>query len=99
MINLRTLILFVVFGLAGCAHEQPNSPSSDIPGYETIPWELAETLISECQVAELWQSHSLDVGLTLKNGSKVHAVEPYIDNVLYKVREHPECGDFPIEIE
>lgn len=70
------------------------------PGRVFIPWPLAVTLIEQCQVTMIAQTHALDVNLTLEDGQTVVAVEPAIDEVFRIFDEsNEECGNIPIATE
>ncbi len=45
------------------------------------PWVQVSNEIKNCNIAEIMQTHSLDVYVTLKDGTKLHTVEPSIDEV------------------
>lgn len=57
---------------------------------ETVSWEEARSIILNGEVAQVFQLHSLEVKLTLKNGNKLSTTEPAIDDI-FKVIE--ECGE------
>ena len=54
-----------------------------------IPWEKAESMLLDGVVAEVFQAHSLDVTLILKDGTHLKTVEPEIDEI-FRVAER--CG-------
>jgi len=65
-------------------------PSEEVPGREQIGWEEAKNLILNGEVTEVFQLHSLEVILTLEDGTQVVTIEPSIDDV-FDVLE--ECGE------
>jgi hypothetical protein len=65
----------------------PAPGSSEV---KTVSWDEAKSIILNGEVAEVFQLHSLEVKLTLKDGSKLSTTEPAIDDV-FKVIE--ECGE------
>lgn len=70
------------------------------PGNIFISWPAAIQLIEACQVDMATQTHALDVYLDLKNGAKVRAVEPTIDEMFTVIRRvEAQCGTFPIGTE
>ena len=59
----------------------------------TVSWEKAVTLLQECRVSDVGQTHSRDVFLTMKDGRQVRSVEPALDDLLHIVSSLPEgCG-------
>jgi len=68
---------------------------------ETIPWSEAVRLIADCDVTSVMQAHSLDVWLTLDDGSQRHTVEPSIDEVFAVVRDAVAggCEQIPLATE
>lgn len=68
-------------------------------GSTLIPWIQALNLIRTCEVERVGQTHALDVYLTLKDGTEVRTVEPYIDEVFYAVSEAKKCPPIPIATE
>jgi hypothetical protein len=70
------------------------------PGNIFISWPAALELFRACEVKMATQTHSLDVYLDLKNGSKVRAVEPTIDEMFRVINEtSARCGTFPVGTE
>jgi hypothetical protein len=47
-----------------------------------LAWEEVKEAISNCQVKQVFQAHSLQVGVTLKDGTEIKAVEPRIDEIM-----------------
>lgn len=47
-----------------------------------LAWEEVKEAISNCQVKKVFQAHSLQVGVTLKDGTEIKAVEPKIDEII-----------------
>ena len=69
-------------------------------GRTYIPWINARELILSCNVEMAMQAHDLNVYLTLKDGKKVVAVEPVIDEVFKVVNEAPaRCGNIGLATE
>jgi hypothetical protein len=62
---------------------------------KTVSWEEAKSILLDGEVAEVFQLHSLEVKLTLKDGSKLSTTEPAIDDV-FKVID--ECGEKCVDI-
>lgn len=65
-----------------------------------LPWEQAVSQLESCNVAMAVQTHELEVYLTLRDGSRVVAREPMIDEV-FRVLDgtRPTCGAIPIATE
>jgi len=63
-------------------------------------WESAKQAVSECRAAKIFQAHSRNVSLELKDGSKLSAVEPEIDRIIAIVDgAKAKCGDISIATE
>jgi hypothetical protein len=70
------------------------------PGLIYIPWPQAVELIKKCIPTMVMQTHSLNVSLTLPDGSVVHSVESTIDEVFEVLNETSgRCGNIPIATE
>jgi len=69
------------------------------PGSTFISWYWATELIRKCEIESVMQTHALDVYLTLKNGERVRAVEPLIDEVFKVLQEVGNCGGIPLATE
>ena len=57
---------------------------------EEVAWKEAVAVLNSGEVAEVFQTHALDVELRLKNGRWLHTVEPTIDAIFTAVNE---CGE------
>jgi len=71
----------------------PNSPlpSPDAEESRTdVSWAVAKQKILDAEVAEVFQAHSREVVLVLKDGSTLHTIEPKRDEV-FRVLE--QCGE------
>lgn len=67
---------------------------------EYISWYEATQLISNCMVKSSFQSHSLAVTLTLKNGTNVKTTEPIIDEVFTIINNsNHRCGKIQMATE
>ncbi len=55
-----------------------------------VSWSEVDELLASGEVKMVFQSHQLDVGLTLADGTQVTAVEPHIDAIFQAVEE---CGE------
>jgi len=55
-----------------------------------VSWENAITILNTNKVMSVFQSHHLDVTLSLKNGTVVTTREPTIDAIFHEIQK---CGD------
>lgn len=56
-------------------------------------WERIKQAINNCEVESIFQSHSLDVSVKLKDGTKLNAIEPKIDEIInIAVQAEGKCG-------
>jgi len=63
-------------------------------------WDNIAKALEECQVAQVSQTHDLEVRATLKNGVTLNATEPAIDTILQLVRVNENrCGQVPVATE
>ena len=70
------------------------------PGERFVTWPHAIEQLEACNVSLAVQTHALDVYLTLKDGTRVRAVEPNIDEVFRVLDEvRGECGTIPVATE
>jgi hypothetical protein len=76
--------LILVFTCFACS---PTPTSTPYPS--EVDWETAVAIIHSGQVEMIAQLHSLDVALTMKDGSSIHTIEPFIDAVFQEV---DKCG-------
>jgi cbb3-type cytochrome oxidase subunit 3 len=65
-----------------------------------LNWKLIKEAINNCEVKEVFQAHSREVSVRLKNGIKLTSVEPNIDDIIdLVVAVEPKCGSIRIVIE
>lgn len=57
---------------------------------DVVEWETAVSLLNNGDVVEIFQTHSLDVTLTLQDGRIIKTVEPAIDDVFSAI---DDCGE------
>jgi hypothetical protein len=83
-------------------HVLAENEPANIPtlGSVFISWPHAIELIKACQVAMATETHAHDIYLELKDGRKLRAVEPMIDDV-FKIADQAQgtCGAFPLATE
>lgn len=79
----QAFALLALFLLVSC-----NAPPTPYPGQ--VDWETAVEILNSGEVEMVVQAHSLDVTLTMKDGSEVHTVEPAIDAIFAEIEK---CGD------
>ena len=77
--------LMIVLFLSGCAGMEgaPTAYPSE------VDWETAIKILNSGDVEMVAQLHSLDVYITLKDGSEIHTIEPVIDAIFEAV---DQCG-------
>lgn len=65
-----------------------------------VSWEEAVRLIENCEAEMIFQTHARDVEISLKDGRRVHTVEPSIDEVFRLYNDlRDECGEIPMATE
>ena len=91
---------------AGFSIMKSNPPQCATPDGKTFTqetnstWDMAKTAVANCEVTKAFQSHSRIVNLELKNGNKLIASEPVIDDVMKIVNEaEAKCGRIQIATE
>ena len=62
---------------------------------EVVDWETAVSILNSGEVAQIFQTHSLDVTLTLADGRIIQTVEPAIDDIFTAVQA---CGEPCVKI-
>lgn len=63
-------------------------------------WDVVLKALNNCEVESVFQTHSKLVTLKLKNGKKVTAYEPQIDDVMKAVEDlNGKCGDIRLATE
>lgn len=84
----QAFILFVLFVLAGCAGAGTAATPTPYPA--EVDWETAVEILNSGDVEMVVQLHSLDVTLTMEDGSEIHTVEPQIDEIFHEIEQ---CGE------
>lgn len=64
----------------GCSHGHTAS----------VSWEKAKEILHSGEVEQVFQSHSKNVTLILKNGTTLNTVEPNLDDIFSEVKK---CGE------
>lgn len=75
--------LLVLLLIAGCAK------ATATPYPAEVDWETAVEILNTGEVEIVTQLHSLDVTLTMQDGSNIHTVEPQIDAIFAEIEK---CG-------
>ena len=55
----------------------------------TVDWDEAIKILNSGQTQGVMQTHSLDISLTLKDGTIIHTKEPKIDDIFDEIKK---CG-------
>ena len=90
---LISLLAYVTYLNANNGLEKNTDASTAWPG--EVDWATAIEILNTGQVTEVMQSHTLEVTLTLEDGSQIKTVEPSIDDIF---REIELCGNVCREI-
>jgi hypothetical protein len=77
------LVLLVLLLTVGCAGTTAN------PYPAEVDWATALQILNTGKVEMVVQAHSLDVTLTMKDGTNIHTVEPQIDAIFDEIEN---CG-------
>jgi hypothetical protein len=94
----------VLLAFSACGDDEEVVPSSTestsaTPGEIAVSWDEARQMLRDCEVKAVMQAHSLEVWLTLEDGTRVKAVEPAIDDVLDLAFDaQQKCGGQPEQI-
>lgn len=78
-------LLWIALTVSACGGAQIGST----PYPSEVDWETAIEILNTGDVEMIAQLHSLDVTLTMKDGSQIHTVEPTIDAIFQEV---DSCG-------
>ena len=90
------LLLFAF--LAACSGAGAEATPTPYPG--EVDWETAVEILNSGDVEMVVQLHSLDVTLTMEDGSEIHTVEPRIDAVFEEIQKCGEpCSDIALATE
>jgi hypothetical protein len=86
------LVLFIIFFIVMPKVRQERAQVNNITHTrkENISWDAAKIILNNGEVKQIFQSHQLDVILTLKNGAELHTEEPKIDDIFKEVEK---CGE------
>jgi hypothetical protein len=92
--------------MAGLSIMKSNPPQCATPDGRIFiqetnsTWEQALLAVNNCAVEKVFQMHSRIVTLALKNGNKLIAAEPKIDDIIAIVKAaESKCGEIPIATE
>lgn len=72
---------------------------SDSTGSEMIEWNQALSMIKNCEVLRISQTHDRNVDLWLKDGRQVWTVEPNLDDAVKAAQAATKCGTIPVSTE
>ncbi len=93
-------ILMIFLGLtflAAC--NLPDSDTNVETNARQVTWDEAVSILYAGDVVSVFQTHDLQVRLTLKDGTTVVATEPAIDEIVREVNRCAGCGDIAIATE
>jgi hypothetical protein len=72
---------------------------SDLSGSGTLKWSEALSMIKNCEVLRIAQTHNRNVDMWLKDGRQVWTVEPNLDGAVQAAQNATKCGTIPISTE
>lgn len=87
---VASVVPAVSFALEGGGDEEPTSTLDQPPVRSDVPWNEALEILNSGHVVMVAQTHSLDVELSLDDGSTVRTKEPGIDEIFNEVTK---CGE------
>ncbi len=95
LLPVGAILIFVIAGLllaaCGSQAEAPEATAPvDFPSEREVTWDEAIEILNSGHVVQIAQSHSLDVQLTLDDGTNIRTTEPGIDDIFDEVTK---CGD------
>lgn len=85
LIGIIILVIFVGISIYLITTNQKNHSSE-----RTVSWNESIEILNNGKVKGVFQSHSLNVILTLKDGTNIITKEPGIDNIFDEVEK---CGN------
>ena len=84
---MRRILFFIITHailLAACAS------SAGLPADgATIEWQQAVEILNSGDVTQIFQTHALEVTLTLEDGRQLYTIEPHIDAIFQEI---DACG-------
>ena len=89
----RLLLVCLLFALLASSCAGTQAEPTPYPG--EVDWETAIEILNSGEVEMVAQLHSLDVYLTLKDGTEIRTIEPSIDAIFQEVEL---CGQSCREI-
>lgn len=82
------------------ASSQPPQPTTQPKPVALSPWEAIKYAVQNCEVDAVFQTESLRVTAKMKNGERLVATEPKIDEIIRVARAaEPRCGKIGIATE
>ena len=81
--------------------DNQNLPAegSDVSGSGTVKWSEALSMIKNCEILRIAQTHNRNVDLWLKDGRQVWTIEPNLDDAVKAAQSATKCGIIPISTE
>ena len=91
--NILLLIVLIILCI-GVGFLLFTPQSIEAPQNTEGDWEEVVSAIRSCNVKSVFQAHSREVSITLKNGDRISAVEPHIDDIIQVAMESSDkCGN------
>ena len=91
-------LVLIALLLSGCGGDPAGRPATPYPS--EVNWETAVEILNTGSVAMVAQLHSLEVTLTMEDGSEIRTVEPRIDAIFEEVEKCGEpCGEIILATE
>ncbi len=90
-LRVLSLVLILIITLSACSTLQADPT----PYPSEVEWETAIEILNSGEVEMVAQLHSLEVFLTLKDGTEIRTVEPAIDAIFEEVQK---CGELCSQI-
>lgn len=88
------LLIFLVILFVGVGFLLFIPQSIEAPQNTEGDWEEVVSAIRSCNIESVFQAHSKEVSVTLKNGDRISAIEPHIDDIIQiAMKSSEKCGN------
>lgn len=81
------ILLIVIFGIWLLMNYYQKENNNNENNERTVSRNEAIEILNEGNCEQVFQSHSLDVTLTLKNGYNIYTKEPNIDDIFDEIKK------------